>query len=530
MSTVTLNPTSLSFPLRMPGQPSDEPLTVGITVTDPVKMTVDIEGPDASAFTAGIVQEELQIRKGAIVPTINPTKSAVITPPTTNTVFWIIQVGFIAPLRPVPGAFSATLVVRWSSPTSDSRTVPGEQRIPLTGASAQFTADVITAQPVTFQAGADPIVSMRFTYLSNDPTPLQILLTPEQFPTGLSFDPFNVTMTPRYVEVGENPKGSGDKPPPPPTQQLVTKTVATVPIHVKSQRLTVQLGKSTGGVQLQIPYLPDGFAPEPPPTVVFNVQPLPIDVKVLADQAVVIVPGVSARVGISITTRGGDTTFNLQPISLPSGVTVGFESGGEIEIGDGTTTTEITINAAFDPTSSSPRAATLSFNWTANDGLSQNVFNIDIVILQSVLVASSGPLTAANTVGIGVNGSGMWTLYCNGQWTFTGSVSSSDVFNDDYGFGIASDYVDAQNTTIAVGTTGTVKDNPTWNTGGYSPLITSRWPEILSHSFRYTLSAKAQFWSTFGFVALVIIIFLIATWGSAKGQPEGWQDPEKLAS
>jgi len=31
VSTVTLNPTSLSFPLRMPGQPSDEPLTVGIT-------------------------------------------------------------------------------------------------------------------------------------------------------------------------------------------------------------------------------------------------------------------------------------------------------------------------------------------------------------------------------------------------------------------------------------------------------------------------------------------------------------------
>src|SRR5580704_3972248 len=58
----------------MPGQPADEPLTVSITVTDPVKMTVDIEGPDASAFTAGIVQEELQIRKGAIVPTINPTK------------------------------------------------------------------------------------------------------------------------------------------------------------------------------------------------------------------------------------------------------------------------------------------------------------------------------------------------------------------------------------------------------------------------------------------------------------------------
>ncbi len=523
MSTVTLSPTSLIFPIRMPGQPSDGPLTVGITVTDPVRMTVHIEGPDAGAFTAGIVQEELQILKGAIVPTINPTKSTVVTPSTSNTVFWIIQVGFIAPLQLVPGAFSATLIVRWSSSISDSRTESGEQQIPLTGTSAQFTADVITAQPVTFPAGADPIVSLRLTYLSNDPTPLQALLTPEQFPTGLSFTPFNVTMTPRYVVVGENPKGSGNKPPSPPTQQLVTKTVATVPVHLKSQRLTAQLGKSSGGVQLQLPYLP-GFAPEPPPTIAFNVQPLPIDVKVLSDQAAVIVPGVPASVGVSITTRGGDTIFNIEkPTGVPSGVKVGLASGGEIEIGDGTTSTHITIDAAFDPTSSMARAATLTFNWTANDGLSKDAFTIDIVIQPCVLVASSGSITAAQSVGIGVTGSGVWTLYCNGQWDFHGSVSSDDIANDDYSFGIVSDYFDAQQTAIGVSTTGTTVSNPGWHFGGYASSITSRWSELLSHGFRCKLSAKNQLGSVFGIAGKIILFLVGGTGGAAELQQEGEQ-------
>src|SRR4029077_7202534 len=148
---------------------------------------------------------------------------------------------------------------------------------------------------------------------------------------------------------------------------------------------------------------------------------------------------------------------------------------GENEIGAGPTPTHIPIDAAFDPTSSMARAATLTFNWTANDGLSKDAFTIDIVIQPCVLVASSGSITAAQSVGIGVTGSGGWTLYCNGQWDFHGSVSSDDIANDDYSFGIVSDYFDAQQTAIGVSTTGTTVSNPGWHFGGYASSITSRW-------------------------------------------------------
>ncbi len=280
------------------------------------------------------------------MPTINPTKSTVVTPSTSNTVFWIIQIRLHRALTTGARSFQrdadrALVVVNIGLSNGVGRaTNPFDGYI----RSIHGRCHRRSASHVPVEA---PIksVSLRLTYLSNDPTPLQV--TPEQFPTGLSFTPFNVTMTPRYVVVGENPKGSGNAPSPP-TQQLVTKTVATVPVHLKSQRLTAQLGKSSGGVQLQLPLRP-GFAPEPPPTIAFSVQPLPIDVKVLSDQAAVIVPGVPASVGVS-SRRGRRYDFQHREADrCSSGVKVGLASGGEIEIGDGTTSAHITIDAAFDP-------------------------------------------------------------------------------------------------------------------------------------------------------------------------------------
>ncbi len=115
--------------------------------------------------------------------------------------------------------------------------------------------------------------------------------------------------------------------------------------------------------------------------------------------------------------------------------------------------------------------------------MTKDAFTIDIVIQPCVLVASSRISLPPNRWG-SVTGSGVWTLYCNGQWDFHGSVSSDDIANDDYSFGIVSDYFDAQQTAIGVSTTGTTVSNPGWHFGGYASSITSRWSELLSHGFR----------------------------------------------
>jgi hypothetical protein len=62
-----------------------------------------------------------------------------------------------------------------------------------------------------------------------------------------------------------------------------------------------------------------------------------------------------------------------------------------------------------------------------------------------------------------------------------------------------------------------------WRFGGYSPSITSRWSELLSHGFAYKLSAKNQLGSVFGIAAKIILFLVGGTGGAAGSQQEGEQ-------
>jgi hypothetical protein len=80
---------------------------------------------------------------------------------------------------------------------------------------------------------------------------------------------------------------------------------------------------------------------------------------------------------------------------------------------------------------------TLKLDWTANDGLSKGHIDIDVKVLPSTLILSTGKLTASGTL-IKVTGYAIWTLYGNGNQTFAGGTNTDDVFEDDFVFAMAS--------------------------------------------------------------------------------------------
>jgi hypothetical protein len=225
MSVITLNSTSVVFPVRQPGQSSDGTQGVGIVVsnTQPVLTSVAIQGPNSSAFTAEIVSNSIGFQ-GILHTTNYGTSTEIPPPPPPGQVEpgYLVQIGFVAPQEPVPGLFDATLVVSWDGGVSWPS---GSLQVSLRGTTAQIRASVTTPQPITFRAGDGATVDVELKYLTVDPTPLEITLAPVQFPEGLTFSPKSVTMTPQ-----------ADGP------VLVTKPVS-VPLSIKSKSAHDQGGR-----------------------------------------------------------------------------------------------------------------------------------------------------------------------------------------------------------------------------------------------------------------------------------------------
>jgi hypothetical protein len=389
-----------------------------------------------------------------------------------------LRIRCVAPSQPIPVAFNATLVVSWES---------GSLQIALSGTTAQIGGTVTTHQPVTIREGDDTTVDVELTYLSLDPTTLEIQLSPTQFPRGLSFNPVSVSMPSHHLQ------GAQGKP------HLVTKRVKSVPLDITSQLLTSQLGKRTGYSQLSIlaPSL-SGFAPEPGVEIKFDIEPWPIDVKVSPTGPIVIVPGTPAQATLSITTKGNSTIFAIaEPAHLPAGITVEFLSSavdGQVEIGQGTTLTPITIKAPFDPSSMSTRLVTITLSWKAHGGLSTGNIKIGVKVLPSVLIFSTGHIDASG-LGVDVFGSAVWTLNSNGNYNFAGDARTGDKLEDKFIFAIASEYVqqtaqDDQNNNAVYGVVAYGTPSATWNVNYSDPLIVGLWAEFCSHGARGYLSAQ----------------------------------------
>ena len=300
-----------------------------------------------------------------------------------------------------------------------------------------------------------------------------------------------MTITPKY-SAGGNPKGPSVGPP---IEHLITTTVQPATLKIKSDPLTATIGDSIGYAQLQLALSSlSGFAPEPGVPIKFYVEPLPIDVKISPAQPIVIIPGTPAEATLSITTKGGSTTFVIAPTTLPHGLTIGYPSGvdGKIEIGEGTTSTPITINAAFDKQSTSPRPVTVKLNWTAYGGASKSTIDFDVTVLQSALIFASGNLDAEG-VGVNLSGSAVWTLYSNGSFNYTGEVHTDDVLVDKFVFLAYSEYIPTQNgNTTAYGPAAYGKARKAnWNSDQTDPQITELWPNFCSHGAGFKLRAVA---------------------------------------
>jgi hypothetical protein len=109
---------------------------------------------------------------------------------------WAINVTCIAPEQ-APVAFTATLLVSWAS---------GSIQVPLSGTTSQIVAKVTTPEPIKFFAGVGASVDLELQYFSLDATALAVKISPVQFPQGLDFTPVTVTMPPKYIQSGQNPK------------------------------------------------------------------------------------------------------------------------------------------------------------------------------------------------------------------------------------------------------------------------------------------------------------------------------------
>lgn len=113
----------------------------------------------------------------------------------------------------------------------------------------------------------------------------------------------------------------------------------------------------------------------------------------------------------------------------------------------------------------------------------------------SVIIFSSGNLDAHDYPILDVSGSAVWTLYSDGKLTFSGKVSTGDVFTDQFYFAMASKYIaDVDGKTLAYGVVyqgHTERPSVSWNKESSDPLITKLWPELCSHGSTPTLGAFA---------------------------------------
>jgi hypothetical protein len=212
MSTISLGAQSVVFAVLPPGTPAT-PQSVSIVVNgdQPIVVSLSLTGPNASAFAVELMYQYLTASIAGHSGGMNTTlqgQSSSIAPVTASSPKpgAGIQVSFVAPSAPLPGIFTAAMLVSWPG---------GSITVPLSGSTAQLTASIGNQQPIVLNAGAKNIADVAITYLSLDPTPLTVQLTQTSQPTtnqplpptadGLQISPATLTMVPALVGSVLNP-------------------------------------------------------------------------------------------------------------------------------------------------------------------------------------------------------------------------------------------------------------------------------------------------------------------------------------
>jgi hypothetical protein len=144
--------------------------------------------------------------------------------------------------------------------------------------------------------------------------------------------------------------------------------------------------------------------------------------------------------------------------------------------------------------SASSQGETLKLKWTAYDGLSTGPIDIPVEVLPSILTTSSGDLKTSLDGGqIPISGSATWTLDCNGNQSYTGSVTTElGLDYIDFTFTYTSDYVgskDGQPVNFSVQYSGSTSHTASWHESSFDPNITDAWPGLLDGGFHHVLDA-----------------------------------------
>jgi hypothetical protein len=388
MPGLTLDTNSITFPVLYPGQPAMNQ-NIGITNDgdQPVTgITVEVqEAAGSSGFGAEIIAQTLGLNHTQTTTVVQ--QPVTVDPPAKHSSILTshsIQVSFTAPQTPVPGNFTATLVVSWDG---------GSAQIPLSGSTASLAIDVSSPQPTKITAGTPTTVNFEFTYRSLDATTLTATIVPfdEGFPTGLTFQPANVTMPAQFIEKGQgkptlpftNPTGPTNLVP-----VLATTRTATVPVTVSSNAITAQLGDSTGQALIVV-HQPDLTAEGAfYANIAFLVNPPLIQITVSPTPPITLKPTVASAVTLTISAAGAATTLQFDTGSLPAGIALRWPSSaanGQIGIGQSSPVTEqFTLTAPFETTSTTNQDVTLALKWTAYNGIAVGIVDIPAVVLASV--------------------------------------------------------------------------------------------------------------------------------------------------
>jgi hypothetical protein len=487
---LTVDTSPINFPVAAPGQQAQPPQWVSITNQGTEAVTVSVAivgGAESSGFEAQWFAQAVVNRNGAWIHTSTPINGASVEfppgaaqPQPGQGLPPALEVSFTGPATPVPGSFTATLVVSWDG---------GTAQIPLSGSTAEFTVKVASTQPVEVTAGDDATVEFALTYQSSDPAPLQVTFTAETFPEGLAFTPATVTLAPVYVQPGSNPK---EPPKGPLFPILVTTRTAKVSVTVTSDLTATQLGDSTGQV------LVTGFGTQYV-SVAFRVIPPRVKVVPATVQPIVLTPSVPAPVKLTISAPGALTNLQFEVAgSLPGGISIDWPSSaadGNIDVGLGTTSTHFTVLAPVTE-SQETQHLTLSLKWSAYGGMRSGTVDIKVELLPSVIVWQTPMLDLENAYG-DCKGDARWTLRSDGSCNFVGSVGGGGV---DFWFQMwTSSNLMINGTPSPLGVCAYGENGlngVSWDQDFYSSLITPNWPLLLISTYHVNLSdvAKGGWW------------------------------------
>jgi hypothetical protein len=478
MPLVTVSPTTVTIPVVNPGQaatdnslgltfnptPQTEQTTVTLSITDaPVGMFV------AELYGLSVPGGGLPPSK-TLVATTGIGEGGSATGTLTKGPSYNFTINFYPPALPVPGSFSATLVVSWSG---------GSASVLLSGTTAEIRATVDTTQPIKLKPGGQTSVPIKIAYASGDATTLDVNVIPSNFPAPL---PSGLTITgpstptslaAAYSLAGQNPKQPQSGPP---AEVLNPDRTAVITLSVSANQSIEPANMQPAYVNVSVD-TPDLTQLAPAPVEIkFDITPLPVTVSIM-NQPIKFKTTTQGGLEISIKGDGAPTFVEFGAVSAkyasdsePVDITIAWPQG---------ISTSNTINAPIGASSNDRDGqVNVTVPFTAYNGLFKNTLAFQLTLLPytDVLNLSQGIPPASATGQISL------TWNSDGNVTMTGAFNRNESINlpgDPLGVSIAWVLTDSTGRQYVVKHGGWFENNWQFNKSVISPEIQEYWDDFM---------------------------------------------------